>query len=125
MVADFLLRTAMAELTGACARTGDPLHLYPPFLAHQHRFAPVTLVSASLWLAVARSARPRVCRAAMSPCALASSRPSYSSAALGTSGPPRCGEAAGGNLTASKLTGGENRSVDSDLCSVSLTRGAG
>ena len=68
MVADFLLRTAMAELTEAHARAGDPLHLYPPFLAHQHRFAPVTLVRASPWLAVARSARPRVCRAAVSPC---------------------------------------------------------
>jgi len=116
VVADFLLRTAMAELAGARAHAGDQLHLYPPFLAHQHRLAPATLVRASPWLAVARSARPRVCRAAVSPCAPASSCPSYSSAALGTSGPPRRGEAVGGDLTASKLTGGESRSVNGDLC---------
>ena len=58
MVADFLLRTAMAELAGAHAHAGDPLHLYPPFLAHQHRFAPATLVHASPWLAVAGKRPP-------------------------------------------------------------------
>ena len=58
MVADLLLWTAMAELTGARARAGDPLQPCHPFLTHLHRSAPATLVRAFPWLAVAGKRPP-------------------------------------------------------------------
>ena len=47
MVVDFLLRTAMAKLAGACARVGDPLCLL---------FSPFAL---ALWLLFGTAKRTR------------------------------------------------------------------